>query len=143
MPSSPGVLPVIAQAQAGTVIGGVMLARPPCIPSAISWAMFGTSEARSPNRRESVAQSRPTPASLGPCCMSASSFRGPSRAGAGRAGTRGGSGVLVCYQPPRNADPNVCEEPRLDLLRRTLRVGALLLALSSALLIVVPAVIVE
>ena len=28
----PGVFPVIAHAQAGTVIGGVMLARSPCIP---------------------------------------------------------------------------------------------------------------
>ena len=34
MPSWPGVLPVIAQAQAGTVIGGVMLARSPYMPLA-------------------------------------------------------------------------------------------------------------
>ena len=70
MPSSPGVLPVIAQAHAGMVIGGVTLARSPYIPSDMSFEMLGTSEARSSNRSCGVAQSRPMTATLGPCCMS-------------------------------------------------------------------------
>jgi hypothetical protein len=41
MASCPGVLPLIAQAQAGMVMGGVMLARSPYSPRAISALMFG------------------------------------------------------------------------------------------------------
>src|SRR6476660_9875916 len=70
MPSCPGVWPVIAHAQAGTVMGGVMLARSPYIPFSISFAMVGTSARRSSNRSVGVAQSSPMTATLGPCCMS-------------------------------------------------------------------------
>ena len=65
MPSWPGVLPVIAQAQAGTVIGGVMLARSPYIPRSISAWMFGVSAAKSRNRSWGVPQSSPMTATRG------------------------------------------------------------------------------
>src|SRR6266540_4225943 len=66
MPSRPGVLPVMAHAQAGTVMGGVMLARSPCIPPSMSLRMFGISSARSRNSSGGVPQSRPLTATRGP-----------------------------------------------------------------------------
>src|SRR5881296_2862613 len=59
MPSWPGVLPVIAHAHAGTVIGGVMLSRLPYMPASISARMFGISSSRSRNSNCGVPQSRP------------------------------------------------------------------------------------
>ena len=69
MPSCPGVLPVMAHAQAGTVIGGVMLARSPHIPRCISAWMFGVSASKSRNRSWGVAQSSPMTATRGVSVM--------------------------------------------------------------------------
>src|SRR5829696_7364307 len=55
----------MAQTQAGTVIGGVMLARSPQIPRFISAWMFGVSASKSRNRSWGVAQSSPMIATLG------------------------------------------------------------------------------
>src|SRR5215211_2677100 len=55
----------MAQAQAGTVIGGVMLARSPQIPRFISAWMFGVSASKSRNRSWGDAQSSPMIATLG------------------------------------------------------------------------------
>ena len=63
------VSPVIAQAHAGTVICGVILARSPCMPPSISLRMLGISSMRSRNRSCGVPQSSPITATLGPCCM--------------------------------------------------------------------------
>ena len=70
MPSCPGVLPVIAQAHAGTVIGGVMLARSPHMPRFISAWMFGVSASKSRNRSWGVPQSSPMTATRGVSVMS-------------------------------------------------------------------------
>src|SRR5215211_6122879 len=55
----------MAHAQAGTVIGGVMLARSPQIPRFISAWMFGVSASKSRNRSWGDAQSSPMIATLG------------------------------------------------------------------------------
>src|SRR5688500_15167964 len=135
-------------------MGGVMLARSPYIPSAISFDMLGTSAARSSNRSWGVPQSRPITATRGPCCMRRhpSSFVAPARscAGraletmAGRAGTRGGSTVLVCYQPARNADRGPPgDAPSMTVLRRALGLGAVLLLVLAVPLVALPRTIVE
>jgi hypothetical protein len=71
-------LPLIEQAHAGTVIGGVMLARSPCIPLSMSLRMFGISSRRSPNTSFAGAQSSPITATRGPSVIpppSAACFR--------------------------------------------------------------------
>src|SRR5215204_7202823 len=136
MPSCPGVLPVIAHAHAGTVIGGVMLARSPYMPLAKIFRRFGTSSARSSNRSLGAPQSRPMIATLGPCCMLRSSRVSERCVRQGRpfephadALTRGGaSAVRVSYQPPetrptpwrtraREASATVAEDPGGGLVR--------------------------
>src|SRR6266571_2165036 len=94
MPSWPGVFPVMAQAQPGTVMGGVMLARSPCIPRAISSRMFGTSSARSRKSNRGVAQSRPITATLGPCALTCSSV-----SSVGRVSSRKGARPAVGRAP--------------------------------------------
>src|SRR6266508_32156 len=59
----------MAQAHAGMVMGGVMLARSPCIPPSISFRMLGTPSARSRNRSWGVPQSSPMTATLGACVI--------------------------------------------------------------------------
>jgi hypothetical protein len=70
MPSCPGVFPVMAQAHAGTVMGGVMLARSPHIPRCISAWMFGVSASKSRNKSWGVPQSSPMTATRGVSIMS-------------------------------------------------------------------------
>jgi hypothetical protein len=59
----------MAQAQAGTVIGGVMLARSPHIPRFMSVWMFGVSASKSRNRSWGVPQSSPMIATRGVSIM--------------------------------------------------------------------------
>src|SRR6266508_624759 len=59
MPSRPGVVPLIAQAHAGIVIGGVMLSSSPHMERAIRLEMFGSSSCKRSNRSCGVPQSSP------------------------------------------------------------------------------------
>src|SRR5215467_9020591 len=122
-------------AHAGTVIGGVMLARSPYMPSLISFASVGTSALRSSNRSLGVPQSRPITTTRGPCCMSDSLdvLR------------RSGAGVLAPKAAPRFAYPTsrlraaLCPSVfDMTVLRRALQAFAAIWAGCGIALIVVP-----
>src|SRR5829696_4307753 len=81
----------MAQTQAGTVIGGVMLARSPQIPRFIIEWMFGVSASNSRNRSWGVAQSSPMMATLGVSTM--------GKAPVQEKGALAGSGGLILSTP--------------------------------------------
>src|SRR5262245_41231612 len=136
MPSCPGVLPVIAHAQAGTVIGGVMLARSPHIPRRIRAWMFGVSAAKSRNRSWGVAQSSPMTATRGVSVM-CGPFVLVTQAGARRAPAH----MLPMAPCHRAHDLRACAP--VKQLRRTLVWQAALWAGFGLVLVIAPGWLIE
>src|SRR5207245_1268253 len=132
MPSRPGDLPVIEQAHAGMVMGGVMLARSPCIPRRISALMFGISSAIRSNRSCGVPQSSPITATRGPCPTILLRDSYESAAAPSRSDRLESPGIV----PARDRHPR--PDRPVNALRRTLYLQAAVWALAGAALAVAP-----
>src|SRR6266511_4161508 len=122
MASWPGVLPLIAHAQAGMVMGGVMLSRGPCIPRWISALTLGTASDSRSNRSCGVPQSSPMTATRGPFAMFLS---------------REICGVVWLHRPFHQNDPSIVPTG-MQALRRVLHLQAAVWAVAGVALAVAP-----
>src|ERR687891_531752 len=117
----------MAQAQAGTVMGGVMLSSSPYMLPAMSFEMLGTSSAIRSNSSAGVPQSRPITATRGPSAIE-TLLLVAKRSAAAR-----GAPVTAFYPLRGWHDSGV-----VDALRRVLYFTALVWGMAGVLLSVFP-----
>src|SRR3954447_22797671 len=143
MPSWPGVLPLMEHAHAGTVIGGVMEARSPCIPLSMSLRMFGISSRRSPNTSFAGAQSSPITATRGASVMPPpSAYSGQASRKGARRRTSLGSGSASLYRKAIRAT-ELQECAPMGSLRKVLFLHAAVWAVLGAILVIAPGPLVD